>query len=154
MIKSQTDKIYTYNVLYNTQKKPQYPGGQYWIMLLITVLTILFFAKSCSAQDYTTEQIADAIYLTEGGAKTKFPYGIKSLKYENRSDKKLTKIEWARKICINTINNHKKRHAKHACGKDFVACLGDRYCPLTITSEYNLNKNWVSLVNHFLTKEV
>ncbi len=89
---------------------------------------------------YTPERIADAIYLAEGGSKTKHPYGILSIKTDN-----------PRKVCINTINNHIKRHRLHACGKDFIACLGDRYCPVNASNDLTgLNKNWVRNVKRFL----
>ena len=40
-------------------------------------------------------KIADAIYRVEGGSKTKYPYGIMSVKTTN-----------PRQICINTISNN------------------------------------------------
>ncbi len=136
--------------IYDTRKPSMFPDGQFWIMFVMAIMILICFVSSCSAQEFSDEQIANAIYKAENSVK--YPYGIKSLKYEDRTDKSLTKEQWARKICLNTIKNHRKRHAKHNCGKDFISCLGDRYCPTTIKSEYHLNKNWVKSVKFFLTK--
>lgn len=119
-------------------------------IFLFGLLFLFSIIRQVWAFDYSVEQIADAIYLAEGGAKTKFPYGIKSLRYEDRSNRSLTKEKWARKICINTIRNNIKRFAGQNEYSDFLEFLGSRYCPTTIKSEYHLNKNWVSNVRYFL----
>ena len=62
-----------------------------------TLIICFMLMGGCSpAWAWTNEQIADAIYKAEGGEKTAYPYGIKSLKYENRTDRSLSKIEWAK----------------------------------------------------------
>ncbi len=142
--------------IYDIKNPSQYPGGQFWVMFLIALGIIIGFVASCSAKDFTNEQIAKAIWYAEGGNKTAHPYGIKSLKYENRTDKNLSKNEWARKICLNTIRNHRKRHTKHNCGMDFIVCLGARYCPTQgkhlTNDEKRLNKNWIFNVRYYLEK--
>jgi len=111
---------------------------------------LLLITTQAQAQEYTNEQIADAIYIAEGKESACVPYGIKSLKYENRDNKALSRHDWARWICLNTIRNHRARHEAHNCGKDFIECLGSRYCPV---SEHELNKNWVYNVYSILNKE-
>lgn len=82
------------------------------------------------------ERLADAIYLAEGGSKTRHPYGILTT-YKHTTP---------RQACINTI-----RHSlKDWDGKgEFIAFLGSRYCPtkgkLTL-AERRLNGNWIDNV--------
>jgi len=116
-------------------------------MRYILTLALCIFCTQAQAQEYTNEQIANAIYKAEGGAKTAYPYGIKSLKYENRDNKALSRHDWARWICLNTIRNHRARHKAHNCGKDFITCLGLRYCP---PKEHEINQYWVNNVKWFL----
>lgn len=92
------------------------------------------------ANDYTNDQIANAIFKAENSVK--YPYGIKSINtYGN--------VIYARKICLNTIRNNRKRFAKQTKYKDFLEFLGSRYCP---PSAHSLNKNWVRNVRHFLNR--
>lgn len=90
-----------------------------------------------SKQAIDVDKLADAIYIAEGGAKTKYPYGILT-KYKKTTP---------RQACINTI--------KHAWndwdGKgDFIAFLGSRYAPLNAKNDpRGLNKNWVKNVRRF-----
>lgn len=121
-------------------------------MKSILISLFLIFAITLPAQAeeaINVERLADAIYLAEGGAKTAYPYGIKSLRYEDRTDRSLAKEQWARKICINTIKNNLKRFTSQNKYIDFIEFLGSRYCPTTIKEEYHLNKNWVKNVKYF-----
>lgn len=102
-------------------------------------LIILFYSLNCSAGSWNDNQIADAIWYSEGGEKAKVPYGILSVKTSE-----------PRKICLNTIRNHRIRHAKHSCELDFITCLGNRYCPLQVDKQGN--KNWIKNVKFFLKK--
>lgn len=74
-------------------------------------------------------RVADAIWRAEGGDKTKWPYGVKSVHTTN-----------PRQVCLNTI-----RHAWHdwvgrqvalpdthsltPLNRAFIYFLADRYCP-------------------------
>ena len=114
------------------------------IVLLCTIfgiLLLIYFTRSADSKDYTNEKIADAIYLAEGGKKAKVPYGILSVKTND-----------PRKICINTIRNQRIRHKKHNCGKDFLQCLADRYCPINCSNDRGTNKYWYKNVIYFLKK--
>lgn len=88
---------------------------------------------------YNVEQIADAIYLAEGGSKTSHPYGILK-KYKTTTP---------RQACINTI-----KHAfKDWNGKgDFIEFLGSRYCPVGCDTDNGTNKYWVRNVNSILRR--
>jgi hypothetical protein len=131
------------------KRTPEYRGLKYALIILVGFL-IFCVVRGCdqkpvyaSEVTYTNEQIADAIYRAENSVK--YPYGIKSI--DTKGNK-----EYARKICLNTIRNNRKRFAKQSQYKDFISFLGSRYCPTTIKSEYSLNKNWVANVNFYLQK--
>jgi len=87
-------------------------------------------------------QLADAIYLAEGGAKTRFPYGIKSIPCEDE--------EQCRRYCKNTIRNNVRRwRAAISKGdkRDYLTFLWHRYCP---PKAHTLNVNWKRNVSAFL----
>lgn len=111
-------------------------------ILQMFVLFILLLAIVCYASDWTDDQIANAIFKAEGGYKAQYLYGIRSVKYRNETD--------ARRICLNTIRNQRKRHAEHDCGLTYLECLSNRYCPV---SAHPLNAHWLSNVIFFLNQE-
>ena len=103
-------------------------------------LLIIWLVLTCGpgyAQDWTDDQVADAIYRAENSVK--FPYGIKSI--DTKGNK-----EYARKICLNSIRNARKRWIKAGKPEDFITYMGRRFSPP------NINPNWVRLVRYFLTK--
>ncbi len=122
-------------------------------VILLTCITLAFalcLIKGCVVTpapateiEYSNEQIANAINKAENSVK--YPYGIKSINtYGNK--------EYARKICLSTIRNNRKRFVKQTEYRDFISFLGSRFCPTTIVSEYSLNKNWVKNVNFYLAR--
>ena len=129
-------------------QKPHFnPFNLIWIMLAILIL-VLLMVKVARAEEYSNEAIVNAIYYAEGGAKTRFPYGILSIKVKNEAE--------ARRVCLNTIRNQRIRHAKHKCELDFISCLANRYCPTKgkhlTNDEKRLNKHWLSNVRYWLKK--
>ena len=110
------------------------------------ILITLIMLAGCNQKpawaeiDYTNEQIANAIYKAEGGAKTSHPYGILA-HYKHTSP---------RQACLNTIA-HARRDFQ---GGDFISFLGARYCPVGASNDpRGLNKNWVRNVKYFLSRE-
>jgi len=91
-----------------------------------------FLLLSCSALAATDEQIADAIYRVEGGARAKVPYGILSIKVRDTAH--------ARRICLNTIQNNRARWIKAGQPGAFLDYLADKYCPRS--ADPVGNKNW------------
>lgn len=87
--------------------------------------------------------ISTAIYRIEGGSKTKYPFGIKSINTNGDYNK-------AKRICENTIiNNHKRwlnRTNKQECYLNFLA---NKYCPTSADKQGNINwkKNIHSVLN-------
>lgn len=117
-------------------------GG--WIMLIIIVMLIAVLLAGCDVvYAYTIHDLADAIYLAEGGANTSHPYGI--LKHY--------KTTTPRQACLNTIKSAKRRYEKSNLRIDFVEFLGSTYCPVGAANDpRGLNKNWVKDVRYFLAK--
>lgn len=109
-----------------------------FLLLILCFLTNKLY--SSDLQMYSNESIANAIYKAEGESKTKYPYGI------------LTKYKYTspREACINTIKNQRIRHAKHNCGKDYLTCLRDRYCPI---NDNKINRFWLNNVKYFLERD-
>ena len=83
----------------------------------------LSFILAASSYAATDEQIADAIYRVEGGARAKAPYGILSLKVSSPA--------MARRICLNTIKNNRARWIRAGSPGNYLDFLADRYCPAT-----------------------
>jgi len=117
-------------------------------MLLIIVLLIVMLCslmtKPAEIKDYSDDQIANAIYLAEGGEKAKVPFGILSVECEG--------YDACRRVCLNTIRNNRKRYADYGY-KDydtFLEFLWHRYCP---PEAHPLNKHWLKNVLYFLEKK-
>jgi len=86
--------------------------------------------------------LADAIFKAEGGYRAEYLYGIRSVKYKDESD--------ARRICLNTINNNKKRFLKQDKYKDYLEFLASRYCPVNCDNDRGSNRFWLKNVRYFL----
>jgi len=83
-------------------------------------------------------KLADAIYKAENSIK--FPYGIVSINTHGNK-------EYARKICINTINHALRDWNGRG---DFIAFLGSRFAPIGVANDpNNLNANWIKNVRYF-----
>lgn len=77
-----------------------------------------------------------AIERQEGGNKTKYAYGVKSIKTKSRAH--------ARQICLNTIRNTEKRYLAEKPKMNFWTYLGRRYCPPS--DDPKGHRNWVANV--------
>ena len=93
---------------------------------------------------WTDSKIADAIYMAEGGKKARVPYGILSVKVKDEAD--------ARRICLNTIKNNRKRYKEYGykTHDNYLDFLADRYCPPSVDPIGN--RNWKKNVRYFLNK--
>jgi hypothetical protein len=118
-------------------------------LFLVAVLLFTFPAHAGERRVYTYDQLADAIYRAEGGAKATYLYGIRSVSYDSPAE--------ARRICLNTIRNNVKRFKNYGY-KDYpnyLEFLASRYCPTTgdlSNAEKKLNKYWLKNVKYFLDK--
>ena len=93
-----------------------------------------------SDAEYITA-VVDAIYRVEGGAKTKHPYGIKSVKVNGEAE--------ARKVCENTVRNNLARWRKAGAKGSYLDFLADRYCPPS--ADPNGNLHWKNNINKIIT---
>lgn len=108
----------------------------------IALLLSLLLAYTASASDnIDVQRIADAIYKIEGGKKTKYPYGVKSINTRQNTVK-------ARIICINTIVNTHKRWIAENKPIDFLDYLADRYCP--VDSDRIGNRRWKKNIRKYV----
>jgi len=89
-----------------------------------------------------TNAIANAIYVIEGGTKTKYPYGI-SVK---KSGIKTHDIDDARQICINTINHAYRDWISKGHTGDFIDFLSMKYDPEN-------HRVWANNVKKILSKK-
>lgn len=103
--------------------------------------TLLFMLAGLPLLGATDDQIANAIYKLEGGAKAKAPYGILSMKVRDKAH--------ARQVCMTTIRNSRARWLKAGRPGDELDYLADRYCPPS--ADPVGNKNWKKNI-HKLTK--
>ena len=107
----------------------------FWVAIIIIILIVLMAQKPIQAQtipnpNINVEKLATAIYYAEGGAKTKYPYGILT-KYKTTTP---------RQACINTIKSNLKRWNGEG---DFILFLQKRYAPIGVSNDpTNLNSNW------------
>lgn len=110
------------------------------IALTILVLLLMSLARADEIRwdKFSNIQIVEAIGKAENSVK--FPYGIKSIDTEGN-------IEYARKICLNSVRNGRARWEKAGKPYDLVTFLGLRYCP---PKAHPLNSNWVKNVKRFL----
>lgn len=83
-----------------------------------------------------------AIWHIEGGAATRYPYGVKSVKVTTAAE--------AREVCIRTVDNNKQRWERAGKPGCFLDFLGDRYCPAKYDKRGNANwkRNIKRRLNH------
>lgn len=95
-------------------------------------------ACGCSPLEDYFERLADAIYVAEGGRKTAFPYGIKSVRTDD-----------PRQTCLTSIRNNYARWQDAGLPGDFIDFMGRRYAP---PSAHPLNQHWARNVRRALAR--
>jgi hypothetical protein len=115
-------------------------GYNYAIMAILATIILIMTAGMVHAKEpINVDKLANAIYIAEGGSKTRHPYGIL----------KRYKVTTPRQACINTINSNYKRWVKAGKRGDFIEYLGRTYCPIGAKNDpTGLNKNWVKNVRY------
>lgn len=110
---------------------------------IFSLIFLLLFINITKAEDYySNEAIADAIFIIEGGYKTNYPFGIKSVYCKGYDD--------CRQICLNTISNNRVRYAEYGYRqyKTYLEFLASRYCPIS----ENGCENWLPNLKFYLKK--
>lgn len=105
-------------------------------------LCMVAFCTTAWAADQETEyekRLLRAIYLAEGGAKARVPYGILSIRVADASE--------ARRACLVTIRNNRRRWAAAGRKGDYLAFLARRYCPPA-------PEVWLKNVRYFMKKKI
>lgn len=120
------------------------------IALLLLWLFIFLCLTVRAEENWSNDEIVNAIYKAEGGARAQHPYGIRSVNCAS--------VDECRKICQNTVKKNRVRYAKYGYKRyaKFIDFLGSRYCPTSgqnlKEAEKRLNGNWIKNVNFWLVK--
>ena len=101
-----------------------------WMLLLLSLLSAHAVEPPVDRQ-----RLADIIWRVEGGAKTRYPYGIKSVRVRDAAH--------AREVCLRTIDRAVRewREVGHVRVPCFVEYLAMRYCPPEVDPVGN--RNWI-----------
>lgn len=151
---------YIRNVLRRSIVKPDIDITQwiFWPMITFYIVMALWLLMgSCHADNrittmyrpncypiihYTCKELADAIYIAEGGSKTKHPYGILA-RYRHTD---------ARTACLNTIRHNIRSWLCTDQREPFLAYLGRHYAPVGCSNDNGSNKYWIKNVKYWLEK--
>lgn len=94
------------------------------------------------ASEVDAERYCKAIYIIEGGSKTKHPYGILA-KYKTTTPKQ---------ACINTVAHKYQDWVSKGQHGAFTAYLGSKYCPIGSDTDNGTCKNWVPNLEYHLAR--
>ena len=94
-------------------------------LIILILLSLSWTSMAWAEPDYN--KLADAIKKVEGVPS----YGIKSVPWKDYAE--------ARRICINTCKNTYKRWIKAGKPGDYLDFLADRYCPVSVDRQGNVN---------------
>lgn len=113
------------------------------LIFLVALWLVAGCAGEATAEEYTPEQYCQAIYIIEGGAKTKHPYGILT-KYKNTTPKQ---------ACLNTVNHKHKDWVTQGSHGSFTNYLGSKYCPINSDTDDGTCVNWIPNLKFYLAKD-
>lgn len=110
----------------------------------LVVWTLSQVAYALESQEIPAEKVADAIFLAEGGKRTRHPYGVLSVKVSDEAE--------ARRVCLNSIRNSRKRWEKDGRPGEWLSYFARRWCPVGAKNDpQGLNQHWLKNVRHFLS---
>ena len=136
------------SMLYHPEEETYFIRLSAVLKVVLLAGVIFLFVRGCDdayAASYDVEAIADAIYLAEGGAKAKKPYGILSVPCHSEAE--------CRNICMNTIEANFTRWQIAGSQGDFLEFLARKYAPIGASNDsQNLNVNWLRNVRILLAK--
>lgn len=107
-------------------------------MRLSFVLSVLILTTQALAKlpEIESERLANVIFKIENSKQ--YPYGIKSIPLKGNTQAE--KEAYARKACIQTINNNHDRWIKAGKKGFYIDFLANKYCP--VKDDSTGNKNW------------
>lgn len=109
------------------------------------VLVVLAFASSSFASNLppaSVARLADAIYVAEGGARARVPYGVLSVKVRGEAE--------ARRVCEASVRNNWRRWEAAGRPGKFIQFMADRWVPKK--SDPVGNRNWVKNMEKLTSK--
>lgn len=112
------------------------------VMTTLALLLVAFSLQAVPPAGFA-DRMADAIYIAEGGSKTKWPYGVKSIKARNAAH--------ARQITINSVNNNWRRWEAAKQSEPFVKFMARRWVPES--ADPRGHANWVKNVNSLMNQK-
>jgi hypothetical protein len=116
----------------------------YKLAALVPVLLLLASLQvNAACPPGFPEKMADVIYKAEGGSKTKWPYGVKSVKVKDAAE--------ARRVTINSVKNNWRRWEKAGKPGGFIPFMAARWCP--VAADPVGNKNWTANVTRLMGKD-
>ena len=121
------------------------------IFVVLAFFIIWFFGFGCLRHAHAStvtrsappdfSRLVQAIYVAEGGARARVPYGIESVpvrRVQGRYD-----VSHARRICMVTVQKNWSRWVAAGARGDFVNFLGSRYAPVgAANDDRDLNRQW------------
>ena len=115
--------------------------------LAFGLLMYLLFCPEARSEEWSDEQIVNAIFRAEGGYEATYLYGIRSVSYDTEDE--------ARRICFNTVRNNRKRFSDYGYKQyaTYLEFLASRYCPINADNDNGTNKYWLRNVLYFLGGE-
>ena len=110
----------------------------------VALLVLLLAGPAWADQSHLIPeaQVADAIFKAENSVR--YPYGVKSI--DTRGDPAL-----ARRICLNSIRNSRRRWEAAGRPGDWLAFFAARWCPVGAQDDpTGLNRNWMANMRRIL----
>lgn len=126
---------------------PDYLVGVLVASGFIAGVLCMVLVSTVQGAEIDDNKLADAIYIAEGGAKAKKPYGVLSVPCNSEAE--------CRRITMNTIRNNKRRFKEygHKTHRSFLEFFASRWAPIGAENDpHNLNKNWLPNVRKILNK--
>lgn len=115
------------------------------ILFMLLLMLLLNTASFAAVDTNYVNKVVDAIYWAEGGAKTKYPYGIKTVKVANTAE--------ARNRCTFLVSHCFDRWDNNGRNGLFLETLQKTFCPTAGRLSYNerrLNGYWLTNVRYFI----
>lgn len=142
----------------DVEKNSEYSAGMVFLCIILALLMVIIFSHKAHASErittmdrpnclplihHTCSELADAIYLSEGGSHTKHSYGI--LRHYKHTD--------ARMACINTIHHNIIRWFNTDQQEPFLHYLARHYAPVDSDTDNGTNQYWLKNVSYWLMRE-